>query len=149
MSVRRCAPEPRICSTSSRADGRERAVDLLHEDVGEAEDGVERAAQLVAHRGEERRALAVRGARAREVLPVRLLGLAEAPDELVERGREEADLVHRARGNELAGRLGADLGHAVDAPRDEVDVARHVARDGVGHGRRDAEEHRSRARGAR
>ena len=120
---------------------RERAVDLLHEDVGEAEDGVERAAQLVADGGEEGGALAVGGARAREVLAIRLLGLSEAADQLVERGREEPDLVHRARGNELAGRLGADLRHAVDASRDEVDVARHVAGDGVGDGRGDAEEH--------
>ena len=120
---------------------RERTVDLLHQDVGEAEDGVERAPQLVADGGEEGGALAVGGARAREVLTVGLLGLSEAPDQLVERRREEPDLVHRARRNELTGGLGADLRHAGHAMRDEVDVARDVARDGVGDGRSDAEEH--------
>jgi hypothetical protein len=79
MSSRRCAPEPRICSTSSRAFGGERAVDLGDEDVGEAEDGVERAPELVAHGGEERGALAIGGRRAREVVAVRPLRGAKRP----------------------------------------------------------------------
>ncbi len=58
--------------------GGERPVDLGHEDVGEAEDGVERAPQLVADGGEEGGTVAVGGADTREVVLVARLRGAEA-----------------------------------------------------------------------
>ena len=88
MRSSRCLPEPRICSTSSRASGESGPVDLGHEDVGEAEDGVERAAQLVADGGEEGRAIAVGRAHALEVALVARLRGGEAADERVERDGE-------------------------------------------------------------
>jgi hypothetical protein len=108
--------------------GREWAVDLGHQDVGEAEDGVERAAQLVADRGEEGGAIAVGGAHALEVALVARLGRGEALDERVERDGEAADLVHRAHGHRLARRLGAHVDHPAHALGDEVDVLVRVAR---------------------
>src|SRR5262249_54140272 len=94
---------------------RERPIDLLHQDVREAEDRIQRGAQLVAHGREKCRALAVGGACAREVFSIRALGFSETTDELVECRREETHFVHRADRYELARRLGADMRHSADA----------------------------------
>ena len=58
--------------------GGQRAVDLGHQDVGEAEDGVQRAPQLVADGREERGAIAVGRAHALEVALVARLRRGEA-----------------------------------------------------------------------
>ena len=62
----------------------ERAVDLALQHVGEAEDGVERRAQLVAQHGEEGRALARASARLAQVGAVAALGRGEARHQQVE-----------------------------------------------------------------
>ena len=120
--------------------GRERPVDLGHQDVGEPEDRVEGAAQLVADGREERGAVAVCGPHAREVGLVARLRRREAVDERVERDGERADLVHRADRHRLAGGLGPDVDHASHALADELDVPVGVAGHGVCHGRGHADE---------
>ena len=121
---------------------REWAVDLGDQDVGEAEDGVERAPELVAHGGQERGALAIRGRRAREVVAVGPLGHGEPPDERVEAPGEHADLVERPYRHGLAGRLRPRPHHPADALGEEDDLLVRVARHGVRDARRDADEER-------
>ncbi len=122
--------------------GRQRPVDLGHQDVGEAEDRVERTAQLVADGSEEGRPIAIGGPDPREIALVARLRGREAIDEGVEGDGERADLVHRAHRYGLARRLRADVDHAAHALADELDVLVGVTRDGVRNGRGDADEER-------
>ena len=121
--------------------GGERTVDLGEQDVGEPEDGVERTAQLVAHRGEEGGAVAIGLGGAVEVDQVALLRRGEAGHQVVEGAGEDADLVEGAQRNPGGHRFEARLvGHLDDALGDELDVANGVARHRRGHRRRHAEE---------
>ena len=145
MRSSRCFPDPADLLDLFARLGRQRPVDLGHQDVGESEDRVERAAQLVADGREERGAIAICGPDAREIALVARLRGREAIDERVEGDGERADLVHRADRHGLARRLRAHVDHAAHALADELDVLVGVARDGVRDGRGDAdEEHRQR-----
>ncbi len=126
----------------------EGAVDLGDEDVGEAEDRVERAPELVAHCSEERRPLTIRGRRPREVSPVGSLGRREPPDERVEAPGEEPHLVERSHRDRLAGGLRPFADHPAHALGEEDDLFVRVARDGIrDRGRHADEERRERDEG--
>src|SRR4029079_11245534 len=82
--------------------GAERAIHLAEQHVGEAQDHVQRRAQLVTERGQKITALALVTERAAEIAPIRLLGGIEALDQSIERHRELPDLIDAAHHHGLA-----------------------------------------------
>ena len=142
MRSSRCLPEPRICSTSSRASadrGPSTSVIRMSAKPRIALSGL-RSSWLTAARNAARSRSAA--AHAREVALVARLRGREAIDEGVERDGESPDLVHRPDRHGLAGRLRAHVDHAANALADELDVAVRVARDGIGDSGGDADQER-------
>ncbi len=85
----------------------------------------------MAHRGEERSALAVGLVHARQIVLRPSLRGGEALDQLVERHRQRPHFVHRPHRHDLARRLGPHLDHPLDTLIDEGHVLVRVAPDRI------------------
>jgi hypothetical protein len=129
IKSRRWLPLVRTISRFSRASALR--GDLGQEDVREAQDHVQRGAELVAERCKEVRAFLLVGQGSRQVALVIGFGLVEALDQIVERTRQKANLIDGTHGNWFARGTGIWLCHLDDALGDEGDVGLHGLRERV------------------